>query len=42
MHAIVVALVVSGLLTVGVSYVTPKTPRGIIRVWFGINRQNAQ
>jgi sodium/pantothenate symporter len=36
MHAIVVALVVSGLLTVGVSMITPKTPRSIIEVWFGV------
>lgn len=42
MHAIVVALVVSGVLTVGISWITPKTPRGIIQLWFGVNRQNAQ
>ncbi|MDR2137544.1 MAG: sodium/pantothenate symporter [Synergistaceae bacterium] len=40
MHAIVVALVVSGVLTVGVSMVTPKTPRYIIEVWFGLNKSS--
>ncbi|MBA1334572.1 MAG: hypothetical protein HPY66_2421 [Firmicutes bacterium] len=35
MHAIVVSLLVSGILTIGVSLVTPKTPKGIIMTWFG-------
>jgi sodium/pantothenate symporter len=35
MHAVVVALLVSGILTVGVSLITPKTPKGIIMTWFG-------
>ncbi len=35
MHAIFTACVVSGLLTAGVSCLTPKTPYGIIRTWFG-------
>ena len=38
MHAIVTALVVSLALTVGVSAVTPKTPRGIIETWFGLGK----
>lgn len=42
MHAIVVSLIVSLVLTVGVSCITPKTPRGIIRVWFGVTEKNAQ
>lgn len=35
MNAIVIALIVSGILTVVVSLVTPKTPKGIIMIWFG-------
>ena len=35
---IVTALVVSLALTVGVSCVTPKTPRGIIETWFGLGK----
>ena len=35
MNAIVVSLVVSLALTVGVSLMTPKTPKGIIMTWFG-------
>lgn len=38
MHAIFVALVVSLVLTVAVSFVTPKTPRGIVEIWFGLTR----
>ena len=34
MHPIVVSLIVSGVLTVAVSLVTPKTPKGIILAWF--------
>lgn len=35
MNAIVVALIVSGLLTVLISLVTPKPPKGIVMIWFG-------
>ena len=35
MNAIVISLVVSFALTVGVSLMTPKTPKGIIMTWFG-------
>lgn len=35
MHGIATAFVVSGLLTIGVSLITPKTPYGVIRTWFG-------
>ncbi|MFP4481198.1 MAG: sodium/pantothenate symporter [Thermovirgaceae bacterium] len=35
MNAIVVSLLVSLVLTVGVSLVTPKSPKGIIMTWFG-------
>ena len=35
MNAIMVSLVVSLALTVGVSLMTPKTPKGIILTWFG-------
>ncbi len=35
MHGIVPAFVVSGVLTIGVSLMTPKTPYGVIRAWFG-------
>lgn len=34
MHPIVVALIVSGIITVVVSLITPKTPKGIILTWF--------
>ncbi|NLB84052.1 MAG: hypothetical protein GX791_07380 [Synergistaceae bacterium] len=36
MHAIFISLVASLALTVGVSMVTPKTPRSIIQTWFGV------
>lgn len=35
MHAIVISLIVSLVLTVGVSLITPKPPKGIIMQWFG-------
>jgi len=35
MNAIVTALIISGALTISVSIVTPKTPKGIIMTWFG-------
>ena len=35
MNATVIALIVSGLLTVCVSMATPKPPKGIIMTWFG-------
>lgn len=35
MNAIVVSLLVSGVLTIGVSLCTPKSPKGIIQIWFG-------
>lgn len=41
-HAIIPALVASGVLTVAISLCTPKTPRGIIRTWFGVNTENIQ
>ena len=37
MHAIFISLVASLALTVGVSMVTPKTPRSIIQTWFGVS-----
>ena len=38
MHAIAVSFAVSGILFVAVSLVTPKSPYGIMRVWFGVNK----
>ncbi|GHS96417.1 sodium/panthothenate symporter [Synergistales bacterium] len=35
MHAIAVSFVVSGVLTTTVSLITPKSPYGVVRVWFG-------
>ncbi|MBK5251670.1 MAG: sodium/panthothenate symporter [Peptostreptococcaceae bacterium] len=35
MNAIVISLIISGILTVLVSKVTPKAPKGIIMIWFG-------
>lgn len=35
MNAIFTALLVSGILTVGVSLATPKAPKGVIMTWFG-------
>ena len=42
MHAIVAGIVVSGAFTVGVSMVTPKTPRNIIETWFGVRKTGAE
>ncbi|MCL2011103.1 MAG: hypothetical protein FWG71_11255, partial [Synergistaceae bacterium] len=38
MHAIAVSFVVSGVFTVAVSLITPKTPYGVMRVWFGSHK----
>jgi sodium/pantothenate symporter len=38
MHAIVVAFIVSGILTGSISFLTPKTPRGIVNAWFGVKK----
>ncbi len=35
MDPIVIAIIVSGILVIGVSMLTPKTPKGIIQIWFG-------
>jgi sodium/pantothenate symporter len=35
MHAIAVSFVLSGVLTAAVSLITPKSPYGVIRAWFG-------
>ena len=37
MHGIFISLLVSLVLTAGVSLFTPKTPRGIIQTWFGVS-----
>jgi sodium/pantothenate symporter len=37
MNAIVAGLAASGAVTIGFSMITPKTPRSIIEVWFGLN-----
>lgn len=35
MHTVAVSMLVSLVLLVGVSLVTPKTPKSIIMTWFG-------
>lgn len=38
MHAIAISFALSGIFTVAVSLVTPKTPWGIVNVWFGVKK----